>query len=200
MSKLGISERAFRIAANEIGCEVASIKAVDKVESRGSGFLKNGHPKILFEPHIFWKELRKLKYQPRKSSLCYPKWGTYKYGKVSEQPARLDNAIKEAQSYLGDDYRIREAGLKSCSWGRFQIMGFNYKLSGCATIQEFINGMYDSEEQHLMFFVNYIKNTHLDDELRGRDWKGFARGYNGPAYHKNQYDIKLRRAYNYFSQ
>ena len=28
-----------------------------------------------------------------------------------------------------------------------------------------------------------------------KDWKGFARGYNGPAYWKNMYDTKLKNAY-----
>ena len=60
--------------------------------------------------------------------------------------------------------------------------------------------MYESEEAQLDLFANYIKTVFLDDELRGLDWKGFARGYNGPAYAKNQYDIKLKNAFLKFSK
>ena len=55
-------------------------------------------------------------------------------------------------------------------------MGFNYKMCGCSTIQEFVNGMYESEDKQLELFTNYIINSHLDDELRNLDWHGFARG------------------------
>jgi hypothetical protein len=40
-----------------LGCEVAAIKAVTEVEGAGQGMLANGKPRILFEPHIFWKQL-----------------------------------------------------------------------------------------------------------------------------------------------
>ena len=184
-----ITEQQYEQSAQEIGCKVAAIKAVSEVESSGGGFLPTGHPKILFEPHIFWKELRKLGITPIESDICYPVWGTKPYGKPSEQPARLEKA-----SQIN-----REAALKSCSWGLFQICGFNYKLCGCETLQEFINKMYKSEDFHLQLFTQYIKNSNLDDELINLDWKGFARGYNGPSYTKNQYDTKLQKAYNKYN-
>jgi hypothetical protein len=74
-------------------------------------------------------------------------------------------------------------------------MGFNYKACGCANIDEFINRMKTSEDEQLALFTEYIINVHLDDELINLDWRGFARGYNGPAYTKNQYDTKLKNAY-----
>jgi hypothetical protein len=38
----------------------AAVKAVIKVESRGRGFNREKKLVILFEGHIFWKELEKL--------------------------------------------------------------------------------------------------------------------------------------------
>lgn len=183
--KTGISEQKFAQAAKRIGCKVAAVKAVHAVESKGAGFLPNGTPKILFEPHIFWKELKKRGITPVVSDICYPKWGTKPYGKESEQPARLERASKIH----------REAALMSCSWGLFQICGFNYKTCGCKTLQEFINKMYESEESQLELFITYIINSNLDDELIGEDWKSFAAQYNGPLYFKNAYDTKLRKAF-----
>ncbi|MES2813242.1 MAG: N-acetylmuramidase family protein [Bacteroidota bacterium] len=184
--KTGISSKSFANAAKKIGCEIRAIKAVYKVESKGSGFLPNGHPIILFEPHIFWKELRKVGITPIVSDVCYPKWGEKPYGKVSEQPARMEKASKIN----------REAALKSASWGLFQILGMNYKLCGCETLQEFINKNYESEEAQLELFVNYIMNSYLDDELRDENWVAFASQYNGPLYWKNNYDGKLNTACN----
>jgi hypothetical protein len=185
-----ISEQQFKDCARAINVEVAAIKAVAEVESKGNGFLPDGRPKILFEPHIFWKELRAKKINPQifmesNDDILYPTWKPGAYGTVSMQHDRLERACKIN----------RDAALKSASWGRFQIMGFNWKLCGAGTLQEFINDMYKSEDDHLLRFTNYIQNTHLDDELRGHDWAGFALAYNGPLYRRNKYDTKLKVAY-----
>ena len=185
-----ISEKQFVESATSLRVEPAAIKAVAEVESSGEGFLADGKPKILFEPHIFWKQLREKGIDPNlfmeeNPDILYPKWKSGAYGPVSRQHDRLERAAKIN----------REAALLSASWGKFQIMGFNWKLCGVTSLQEFINGMYESEDGHLRLFTTYIKNTFLDDELRGHDWAGFARGYNGPLYQKNRYDVKLRTAY-----
>ncbi len=188
-----ISEQKFKDCAAFIGCSVAAIKAVSEVESGGAGFLPTGEPTILFEPHIFWKQLRLagidpnalLAKHPEYSDILYPVWGSKPYGKVSAQHARLTRA-----SAIN-----REVALKSASWGKFQIMGFNYKACGADTMQEFINAVYKGEDQQLALFANYIKSSHLDDELKNLDWAGFARGYNGASYAKNRYDKKLAAAY-----
>ena len=190
-----LSEQAFIDAAKELGVEVATIKAVAEVESSGSGFLPSGEPKILFEPHIFWKELRKRNINPNdflplNEDILYPTWGAKPYGKTSEQHGRLQKAIKINS----------EAALRSASWGKFQIMGFNHLQCGFNLLQSFINAMYRDEDSHLLAFTHYIQQTHLDDELRAKDWKGFARGYNGALYYKNKYDTKLEAAYKKYSQ
>jgi hypothetical protein len=33
------------------------------------------------------------------------------------------------------------------------------------------------------------------EPLRRHDWAGFARKYNGPGFARNQYDLRLRAAY-----
>ena len=185
-----ISEQQFAHSALSLNVEIAAIKAVADVESSGDGFLADGKPKILFEPHIFWKQLRTKGIDPamfmeENPDILYPKWKPGAYGPVSRQHERLERASKIN----------REAALQSASWGKFQVMGFNWKTCGAASLQEFINDMFESEDKHLLRFTIYIKNTFLDDELRGHDWAGFARGYNGPQYQKNRYDIKLKTAY-----
>ena len=77
-------------------------------------------------------------------------------------------------------------------------MGFNHKSCGFAAIKDFVAAQIDELSQ-LKCFCGYLKNSHLDVNLRNLDWKGFARGYNGPDFWKNQYDTKLQRAYEKFS-
>ena len=59
-----ISKNQFSTNAKALNVEVAVIKAVAEVESRGDGFLADGKPKILFKPHIFWKQLRQKGINP----------------------------------------------------------------------------------------------------------------------------------------
>jgi len=51
--------------SQQYGVEPAVILAIQQVESGGNGFFSDGRPKILFEGHIFWKEL--ACYLPRAS-------------------------------------------------------------------------------------------------------------------------------------
>lgn len=200
---MALSQQRIINEAKELRIRSAALMAVDLTESNGNGFLYDKKtPKILFEPHIFWKQLRERGIDPERvlkdnvvrepggkiisskyADILYPIWGTKKYGDVNVQHARLQRAAEIN----------RDAALCSASWGRYQIMGYNWKLAGCLSLQEFINKMYRSEDEHLDCFSAYIKNTYLDDELRALDWAAFARGYNGKYYWKNEYDKKLAR-------
>lgn len=176
--------------AAKIGCEVACIRAVAEVESRGGGFDPEGFPKTLFEGHWFYK-LTKGAHASTHPTLCYPKWTKQYYGKSwREEKERLNQAIQ----------LDREAALMSASWGVFQIMGFNHGVCGYKNVQEFVNAMCRDENAHLEAFTNYVINSGLADELRAKDWDRFAYQYNGPEYKKNDYGGKLRRAYLKHSQ
>ncbi len=181
-----ITIEAYKRAAEVIGCEVAVIQAVAEVESRGSGFNADGTPKTLFEGHWFHKFTNGQysgiwKYR----SISYPRWTRIWYGKQKAEKKRLDLACS----------LDREAGLKSASWGAFQIMGFNYELCGFRTIQEFVNAMYKSEDEHLLAFINYVKSRKLGKYLREKNFEMFAYYYNGSGYKKNKYAKKMWQKY-----
>ncbi len=183
-----LTEQDYKDAADSIGCEVAAIKAVAFVESGGrSGFMTDGvTPKILFEGHWFHKLTKGVFTNSINKDISYPKWIKKYYNQ--DQHKRLQKAER----------LNRDAALKSASWGKFQIMGFNYKLAGFNSLQSFINAMYKSEREHLFAFVAFVKHRRLDDELINKDWQGFAFGYNGKEYAKNKYDEKMENAYNRF--
>ena len=190
-----ISDEEFNNAANLLGVEPAVIKAVAEVETRNSGFLPTGEPTILFEPHIFWRQLQKRgidpnAYEAANSDILYAVQGTKPYGRISEQHYRLQRAIAIN----------RDAALSSASWGRFQIMGFNWSYCAFASLEDFINAMYKSEYEHLAAFINFIRFMKLDDDLKTKSWSTFARQYNGDDYKKFGYDGKLQDAYNKYSK
>ena len=52
--------------------------------------------------------------------------------------------------------------------------------------------MCGSEDAQLAAVAAFIHAAGLSAALRTHDWASFARGYNGPAYAPNQYDVRLR--------
>jgi hypothetical protein len=178
----GITNQAFRIAAERLGCEIAAIQAVAEVESRGDGFLSDNRPKILFERHIF------SRYSNRRFDAKYPD--------ISARSAGGYSGGSKEYSRLEKAYNLDpNAALMSASWGRFQIMGFNYKAAGFDSVEAYVEAAKQSEDNHLAAFVGFVEENGLTEALRRKQWATFARKYNGPAYAKNQYDAKMAKAY-----
>lgn len=188
-----ISEQKYIDSAHFLDVEIAAIKAVAEVESGGAGFLSTGEPVILFEPHIFWKQLiihgidpqNYIIAHPEDQDILYKKWGTHPYGKSSQQHARLNRAT----------LINREAALESASWGKFQILGLHWKTLGYHALQDFINAAYKDEDSHLEMFTRFVKANSLANYLKVHDWASFALHYNGAGYKANHYDTKLAIAY-----
>lgn len=189
-----ITLKNFEEAAEALNCEVAAVQAVHLVESRGVGFMEDGRPVILFEGHVFWRELKKRNIDPQEhlagnQDILYPNWSRDYYSGRKYQFDRLDKAMQIHT----------EAALSSASWGLFQIMGYHGPHIGYSSVQNFVDAQYDSARNHLEAFVGFIKANDLGKHLVDKDWASFARGYNGPGYAQNQYDIKLAEAYTRFN-
>jgi hypothetical protein len=179
--------------AIDLKVEVAAFRAVIAVEAAGSGFDKVGRPKALFERHHFYKHLKDapgMQANAEAEGLAYPKWGTKPYPKGS------DAVYGEIERACAID---EEAALLSTSWGLGQIMGSNYKMAGCPSVQAMVEEACESEAGQLRQMAAFIKSAGLQDELMNKDWAKFARGYNGPGYAQNQYDQKLAAAYAKFA-
>ena len=182
-----LSEDDMIAVAKDLGVVLATIKAVTEVEAQGIGFWGD-RPKILFERHIFWKQLKKRGLDPKKfaagnSDILSTRSGGYKGG--TAEYARLDRAKAINQP----------AALESASWGMFQIMGFHWQSLGYTSPKKFVGLMYKGEAEHLKAFGKFVTVNKLVRYLKAEDWAGFARRYNGPAYKRNKYDQKLARAF-----
>lgn len=174
----------YQRAALLLGVDTPTVQAVTVVESSGLGFLSDGRIVLRYEPHIFSK-YTKGRFDQSHPHLSFPAW---KPG----YPATIALSYKlftEAAQLDG-----LAAGL-SCSYGLFQIMGFNFSSCGCKTFKEFYTRMNASEAEQLNLFCTYIDVMGLDDELRRRDWAAFALAYNGKQFKRNFYDTKLATAY-----
>jgi len=181
--QVGLTEIDYILAAKALEIELATIKAVADVETNGAAFDNYGRPRILFERHYF-NRLTAGKFSTKYPQISNPSAGGY--GKFSAQYQKLEQAYK-----LDAD-----AALQSASWGKFQIMGENYKSAGFTSVRNFVLAMTKSESEHLKAFVQFVNhNPAMRTALRDRNWAAFAAAYNGPSYKKNEYDIKLANAY-----
>ena len=191
-----LSERDLQDFADQYNLELATVKAVNEVESLGKGFLIDGRPRILFEGHIFWRELEKRGINPEDfltddtKNILYKSWTKKYYEGGKQEYDRLEKAAG-----MSDIDAVHEAAYASASYGAFQIMGFNYQLVGFPSVDSFVAQMYTHEKAHLMAFGKFCEANNLVRHLESKNWALFARGYNGSEYEKNKYDIKLADAY-----
>ncbi|WP_263143988.1 N-acetylmuramidase family protein [Pseudomonas sp. RIT-PI-AD] len=198
-----LRQGALRDAAERLGVPLAAVQAVNAVESSGAGFVPNGRPAILFERHVMYA---RLKAAPRPGQT------------PAQRLAELENLVRlypnvvnpTPGGYVGgnaEHQRLATArqiddtiGIESASWGLFQIMGHHWSRLGYPSAQAFAQAMGEDEGQQLEAFVRFIEtDPALRKALKSRRWAEFARLYNGPAYARNLYDVKLERAFERFS-
>lgn len=183
--RLGAAD--YERAAKTIGCPVAAMKAVVSVEAAGAGFDSRGRLKVLPEPHYFHKLLSGTKLDRAvEEGLAYPRWGMKPY--ATTQDARY----AQIERMMAIDV---EVALDSCSWGIGQIMGANAEVCGFRNAQDMVTAFLGGEGRQLDGIVGFIIGKGLARALVRKDWAVFAKGYNGSAYAKNQYDVKLANAY-----
>ena len=180
-----LTEADWQRAAQTLGVDVATIKAVAEVEASRSGFLADGRPKILFEAHQF-SERTGGRFDRSHPGISSPRWNRDLYVGGAGEHTRLAEALALDPT----------AALESASWGRFQIMGFNHEAAGFANVEDFVADMRQGEGRQLDAFVNFIRaDATMHRALQAHDWAGFAERYNGERYAENQYDTRLAEAY-----
>jgi hypothetical protein len=170
-------------SGGRLGCNPANVLAFAEVEAAGAGF-EAGYPKILFEPHIFSK-LTKHAFDATYPTVSYPHWGMVPYPR--QQAARYAQLLKA----VGLDVT---AGFSSASFGKFQICGFNHQACGYETPWSFAFAQAFDEPNQLKCFEAFIRSAGLLKPLQNGNWVECAKRYNGSAYEKNRYDVRLAQA------
>ncbi|TIS37488.1 N-acetylmuramidase domain-containing protein [Mesorhizobium sp.] len=176
--------------ADRLKCSAAALQAVAEVESNGQVFgLVKGkqEPLIRFEGHYFDARLTAAdRAVARTQGLSSPKAGAVK--NPTSQAARwvlLTRATKID----------RQAALESISIGLGQVMTAHWKKLGFASVDDMIKLARSNAAGQIDIMARYIDKFGLADELRRLDFSAFARGYNGPAYKKQGYHLKMAAAY-----
>jgi peptidoglycan hydrolase-like protein with peptidoglycan-binding domain len=169
-------------AAEHAGVDPAVLWSVVLVETSGCGFLPDRRPTILFERHIFSNRTGR-RFDAGHPGISGPAGG---YGPPgAHQYERLDEAVA----------CNRLAALESASWGLGQIMGFNAGLAGFRDAEHMVSQMMRGENEQILGMAAFMRASGMHVPLQGRDWAGFARRYNGPAFANNRYDEKLAAAH-----
>lgn len=116
--------------------------------------------------------------------------------KARFEPTWFTRLAKKTASTYAEAYKLDPTNaMKATSWGKFQIMGFNHKEAGYATVQAMVTAFSQSEANQLSGFIKFIQYKKLEDELRTLNWKGFAYIYNGEDYAVLGYHLKMADAY-----
>ncbi len=181
----------YDVVAQRNNVSLAAIKAIASVETKSSGFDAVGRPTILFEAHQF------RKYTSFKSG----KTTVHRYDKTHPHLSMSYPASR--QFYRWDQYdRLYEALLldpeaacRSASWGKFQVMGFNYGICGYSNAVSMAQDMFVSEQKHLAAFEHYCSKRGVFKLLRDKNWREAATAYNGSDSDSNDYATKLGKAY-----
>ncbi len=164
------------------------LQAVTEVESAGSGFLKDGRAKILFEGHVFWRCLQYFMQHPEadeaeprlqthikgrgikairdailalqagNEDILYEKWSREHYRGGAGEYDRLERA--KAIHY--------QSAVMAASWGKFQVLGENLlhhlKSRGYTSVADFEAHQQQSEYYHLLDFLAFCTDKQLQGQ------------------------------------
>ncbi|HET9183459.1 MAG TPA: N-acetylmuramidase domain-containing protein [Candidatus Angelobacter sp.] len=180
-----LSSNGFTAVASSLNVNAPEIWTILAVETSGCGYLPDRRPQILFERHIFHK-LTGGRFDD--GSISDPTPGGYG-PRGAPQYDRLLRAIA----------KDRSAALQSASWGLGQIMGMNFRSAGFDNVEQMVQAMVDSEDQQLLAMAKFLTATGLSSALKVHNWASFARGYNGPNFAINRYDVKLNGEFQKYS-
>ena len=172
------------------GLEPAALRAVADVESGGRAFVYIGgrkEPLVRFEGHYFDRLLDGAQREKaRRQGLSSPKAGMIRNPrKQVDRWALIEQAAKIN----------RHAALQSVSWGIGQVMGAHWKVLGYGSVDDLVREARSGVGGQIRLMLRFMRVNRLVPLLHARDWSGFARRYNGPAYAKNSYDVRLATAY-----
>lgn len=165
------------------------LRAFLEVEAASRGYDRQGRPLMLFEPHVFYRNLSGAdREEAVAAGLAYRKWGEKPYPKDSYP--RLEAAV----------VINRNAALMACSIGLSQVLVENYSSVGYESPEAMWKAFMDDEQEHVEAMVRFILVNGIADDLKAHRWETVARVYNGPGYAKHNYHGRMKAAYQKFAR
>lgn len=176
-------------AAQTLGCTTRALSALMAVEAAGRGFDAAGRPVVLFEPHVFDRQLYAhrplLLERARAAGLSYPKWGTRPYA------AAGDARWTQIDAAMALDV---ECACRATSFGLGQVLGEGYAALGYGSALALAQDAKVSETRQLAQIVAFIQAHGLASALARLDWRALAAGYNGTGA-VDAYALRLEHAW-----
>lgn len=197
-----ITEDDWKRAAANIGCEIPVLKSIPAVETSGlSGFYSDTGtppiPRLRFERTWFHNKTNG-KYDATNADLSMPPHDTLGALKHSKNKSANDEyaRLEAAPMYPGTDphgtgnfHRFinaclldQSAAIECCSWGKFQVMGFNWRACGSPDIHTFLKAIFTSEKAQFDMYTGFVQNDEhgaLKQAVVNKDWVRIAKIYNG---------------------
>jgi hypothetical protein len=171
----------------------AHLLAVVEVESGGQSLVQietDGElvsaPLILFEPHVLYRHTTGAVRDALVSKgLASKTWNKRLYGKT--QADRWNQLLRSVEI-------AGPVAYEAASYGVGQVLGENWKALGFEDVEAFVKKVSEGVSGQVEVMLRFIDKNGLTDELRDGRWPAFFRGYNGPAWEKNNYGAKIAAA------
>lgn len=168
--------------ADEIGTDIATIKAVFEVEAAGRFYESNGKLPRRFEPHHFPRaHWARLGFSPNAGQAAW------------RASLALSTSRRRTMFDIAENIDA-EAAYDATSWGAPQIMGFNAELAGHASAIAMVSAMEQHADNQIRAFVAFCIRNGLDTHLRSHNFLAFATGYNGSGQ-APEYARRIESAY-----
>jgi len=191
-----VTKDHFELLSTQLGVEREVLRAIAVAETGDKVPFKEyvagkQHATILYERHYMYRLLKLKGYtveQLNDLSASEPKivhtyQSGYSYGTEQAQYER----------FLRASEIDKEIAIKSCSWGKFQVMG-EYFARLYKSSDELVEAQNYCALQHLQYFKIFLtKEKNMLEPMRQKNWLTIAKKYNG----ENQigYDINISNAY-----
>jgi len=181
--------------ARAFDLDPAALAAVASIESNLVAHAMidgRAEPLIRFEGHYFDRRLSgAAQAEARAAGLASPTAGA-----IRNPPSQAARWSMLARARAID----ARAADESTSWGMGQVMGAHWAWLGFGSVQALVAEARSGAQGQLRLMARYIEKAGLAAALARRDWPAFARGYNGPGFARNAYDVKLASAHARFAR
>ncbi len=184
--------------ATQLNLEPSVAVAVLVAESAGEPFGPDGRMVIRFENHIFYQYWgREHEDQFHQCFAFNPEQGWQgQHWRPDVNAGWLACHLDQRGEWQAFEFARtldEHAALCSISMGAPQIMGFNYRMLGYATVQEMFQAFQADTRNQLTSLFRFMQVNGLVDAVRNQDFQTFARVYNGPG--QANYYANLIRGY-----
>lgn len=184
-------------SAHGADIEIAAALAVFQTESSGN-VLTPGAALIRFECHLLYSKWGKDRKDLYRQHFCHggfegapgKPWENQRFRNAVDQPWRQihQNQLSEYEA-LTTAIRVAGEGnaLPCLSIGACQILVSNFELIGYVSAEAMYKAFQESEEAHVTGFFDFCRLQYaprmgeLNYHLRTKNWREFARHYNGPG-------------------